>query len=146
MSTAVKLLRSHLAVKSPAAAGANLCYIACGAGIIALPNLSGAHNSDVWTLLAFNMIFLGLASFSFHYHGDLLGSWSHRADLTYIMVLIGALPFFAVNGLCQAYAGKSSPPRDPVALVTKGCAIALGGCVCWPVTSPSPHPDPPQGI
>ena len=129
MSTAVKLLRSHLAVKSPAAAGANLCYIACGAGIIALPNLSGAHNSDVWMLLAFNMIFLGLASLSFHYNGDLTNEWSHRADLTFILVLIGALPFLAVNGLCQAYAGRHAPPRDPVTLITTACAITLGGCV-----------------
>ena len=142
MSTAVKLLRSHLAVKSPAAAGANLCYIACGAGIIVLPNLSGAHNSDVWMLLAFNMIFLGLASLSFHYNGDLMNEWSHRADLTFILVLIGALPFLAVNGLNQAYAGHPAPPRDPVALITKGCAIALGGCVRWPVTHPPPPPRP----
>jgi len=143
MSTAVKHSHCHLAVKSPAAAGANLCYIACGAGIIVLPNLSGAFNSDVWTLLAFNMIFLGLASFSFHYNGDLLHHWSHRADLTFILILMGALPFLAANGLKQAYNGKPAPPRDKFSLITKTAAIALGGCVHWPVIPPSlPFPSP----
>ena len=78
------------AVRSPAAAGANFCYIACGAGIIMIPILNGAHNSDVSMLLAFNMIFLGLASYSYHYHGDLPGHWSHRADLTFITVYVRA--------------------------------------------------------
>ena len=146
MSTAVKHshCHCHLAVKSPAAAGANLCYIACGAGIIVLPNLSGAFNSDVWTLLAFNMIFLGLASFSFHHNGDLLHHWSHRADLTFILILMGALPCLAANGLKQAWYGEPAPARDTCTLITKAAAIVLGGCVHWPVIPPSlPFPSPP---
>jgi hypothetical protein len=114
-------------MKSPAAAGANLCYIACGAAIVVLPNLSGTHNSDALMLLAFNLIFLGLESFSYHYDGEVLNDWSHRADLTFIMVVVGALPFLALDGLWKAYNGKESPPRDGVALITKGLAIALGG-------------------
>ena len=129
MSTEVQLLHSHRAVKTPAAAGANWCYLMCGAGILVLPLLTGAHNSDVSSLLAFNMIFLGVASYTFHRDGDLLEDWSHRADLTFILVLVGALPFLAANGLWQAYSGTGPLPRDPIAMFTKGCAITLGGCV-----------------
>ena len=116
-------------MKTPAAAGANFCYIASGSGILALPYLSGALNADGWSLLAFMMIFLGLASFSFHKNGD-VRNWAHRADLTFIMVVVGALPFLAANGLHKAYAGKPFPAkRDPVALATKACVIAISGCV-----------------
>ena len=139
MSTAVKHshCHCHLAVKSPAAAGANLCYIACGASIIVLPYASGAFNSDVWTLLAFNMIFLGLASFVFHSDGEVLNDWSHRADLTFILVVIGAMPSLAMNALWQAYNGKKSLPRDLVAVVTKMSAMLISGCVRWPASLPS---------
>lgn len=114
-------------MKSPAATGANICYIACGMAIVCLPNCSGRTIPDVFMLLAVNMIFLGLASFVFHYDGEVLNDWSHRADLTFILVVVGALPYLAINGLWQAYNGKESPPRDLVALITKGCALGIGG-------------------
>ena len=124
-------------MKSPAAAGANLCYIVCGGAIVALPYLGGYHIPDVFMLLAVNMIFLGLASFVFHSDGEVLNDWSHRADLTFILVVIGAMPSLAMNALWQAYNGKKSPPRDLVAMLTKMSAMFISGCVRWPASLPS---------
>lgn len=121
-------------MKSPAAAGANLCYIVCGGAIVALPYLGGYHIPDVFMLLAVNMIFLGLASFIFHYDGEVLNDWSHRADLTFILVVVGAMPSLAINGLWQAYNGKKSLPRDLVAVLTKMSAMLISGCVRWPAS------------
>ena len=95
-----------------------------------LPWVNNAASSDVNTLLAFNMIFLGLASHSFHYHGDVLEHWSHRADLTFILIMMGSLPFLAVNGLCQAFRGSPAMPADWRPVLAKGGMFLFSGCVC----------------
>jgi hypothetical protein len=71
-----------------------------------------------------------VASYSFHRLGDpVTGAyedWSYRADLTFILVLLGALPFFAANGLWRALNGTPALPRDLGALLAKFGAIVFG--------------------
>lgn len=116
----------HYFLKSPAAAGSNSCFVVCAAGILIVnPVLNGVNNSDVATLMAFMMILLGMASYSFHRDGDVLDSWAHRADVTFMMMVVGAAPFFALNGLWQSWSGTAPVARDPVPLLTKAAAVTL---------------------
>lgn len=123
-------LPGGITLDEPFSTYSNVCYWAAGAGIYALPAITGAFAYPQLYAAGSQFILLGAGSAAFHANGSNMGSWEHAVDIFSIYMLFVTMAHVAITGLYYTVLGRAQRPRDAVPLATgvlahMGAALVL---------------------